>query len=57
MPRNNSVVATYKSHAEAEDAVEDLQRSGFDMKKLSIEWRLLATQKAAPMHEQDYGDN
>jgi hypothetical protein len=32
----NSVVAIYKSHAEAEAAVKELQRSGFDMEKLSI---------------------
>ena len=36
MPRNNSVVAIYKSHAEADAAVKELQQSGFDMKKLSI---------------------
>jgi hypothetical protein len=36
MTRNNAVVAIYKSHAEAESAVKDLQQSGFDMKKLSI---------------------
>jgi len=34
--RNNAVVAIYKSHAEAETAIRELQRSGFDMKKLSI---------------------
>jgi hypothetical protein len=34
--KNNSVVATYKSHTEAEAAVKELQKSGFDMKKLSI---------------------
>ena len=33
---NNSVVAIYKSHTEAEAAVKELQRSAFDMKKLSI---------------------
>jgi hypothetical protein len=33
---NNAVVAIYKSHAEAEAAVKELQRSGFDMEKLSI---------------------
>jgi len=32
----NSVVAVYKSHAEAEAAVKELQRSGFAMDKLSI---------------------
>lgn len=36
MTKNNAVVAIYKSHAEAETAVKDLQQSGFDMKKLSI---------------------
>jgi len=36
MTRNNSVVAIYKSHAEAETAVKELQQSGFDMKNLSI---------------------
>jgi hypothetical protein len=34
--KTNAVVAIYKSHAEAETAVKELQRSGFDMKKLSI---------------------
>ena len=32
----NAVVAIYKTHTEAEAAVKELQRSGFDMKKLSI---------------------
>jgi hypothetical protein len=36
MTNNNAVVAIYKSHAEAETAVKELQTSGFDMKKLSI---------------------
>jgi hypothetical protein len=36
MTNNNAVVAIYKSHAEAEAAVKELQRAGFDMKKLSI---------------------
>lgn len=34
--RNNAVVAVYKSHAEAEAAVKELQQAGFDMKKLSV---------------------
>jgi uncharacterized membrane protein len=34
--KDNAVVAIYKSHTEAEDAVKELQKSGFDMKKLSI---------------------
>ena len=36
MTKNNSVVAIYKSHIEAEAAVKELQQSGLDMKKLSI---------------------
>jgi hypothetical protein len=34
--KNNAVVATYKSHVEAEAAVKAVQHSGFDMKQLSI---------------------
>jgi hypothetical protein len=30
------VVAIYNTHAEAESAIKELQRSGFDIKKLSI---------------------
>ena len=33
---SDAVLAVYKSHEEAEACVRDLQRSGFDMKKLSI---------------------
>src|SRR5271155_5321664 len=36
MTKNNSVVAIFKSHIEAEAAVKELQGGGFDMKKLSI---------------------
>ena len=36
MTKTNATVAIYKSHAEAEAAVKELQHSGFDMKKLSI---------------------
>jgi hypothetical protein len=36
MTQNSAVVAIYKSHAEAETAVKELQAGGFDMKKLSI---------------------
>ncbi len=36
MAKNNVVVAIYKSHTDAEAAVKELQKSGFDMKKLSI---------------------
>ena len=36
MIETNSVVAIYDSHTQAADAVKELQRSGFDMKKMSI---------------------
>ncbi|GGH17647.1 general stress protein [Silvibacterium dinghuense] len=36
MTDTNAVVAVYDSHAAAENAVEQLQKSGFDMEKLSI---------------------
>ena len=34
--KQNSVVSIFNTHIEAEDAVKELQKSGFDMKKLSI---------------------
>src|SRR5271154_3976621 len=36
MVKNNAVVGIYNSHTDAEASVKELQRSGFDMKKLSI---------------------
>jgi len=36
MSKVNSVVATYHTHAEADQAVKELQRGGVDMHKLSI---------------------
>jgi uncharacterized membrane protein len=36
MLETNSVVAIYETHSQAEEAVKELQRSGFDMKKMSI---------------------
>ena len=36
MSDKNSVVGIYKSHTDAEAAVKELQKSGFDMKKLSV---------------------
>jgi len=36
MSDQNSVVAVYATHAQAEEALKDLQKSGFDMKNLSI---------------------
>src|SRR5690349_9292615 len=35
-PANQAVVAIYKTHAEAEAAMKELQRSDFDLRKLSI---------------------
>jgi hypothetical protein len=34
--KQNAVVAIYKTHAAAEEAVKELQRSGFNLKQLSI---------------------
>lgn len=34
--KKNSVVSIFNTHTEAEEAIRELQRSGFDMKKLSI---------------------
>jgi hypothetical protein len=36
MSEKNSVVAIFESHERAEDAIRELEKSGFDMKKLSI---------------------
>ena len=36
MTKDNCAVAMYKTHDAAETAVKELQRSGFDMRKLSI---------------------
>ena len=36
MSEMNSVVAIYQTHSQAEEAVKELQKSGFDMKKMSI---------------------
>jgi Heat induced stress protein YflT domain len=36
MSSQNAVVGIYKTHTEAEAAVKELQKSGFDMKKLSL---------------------
>jgi hypothetical protein len=36
MSKTNSVVAIYGTHTQAEEAVKELQKSGCDMKKLSI---------------------
>ena len=34
--KENAVVAIYNTHSDAEEAVKELQRSGFNLKKLSI---------------------
>lgn len=34
--KNNTVVAIYETHEQAENAVKELETSGYDMKKLSI---------------------
>jgi len=36
MPDNNAVVGIYTTHTEAEAAIKELQKAGFDMRKLSI---------------------
>ena len=36
MSETNSVVAIYETHSAAEEAIKELQKSGFDMKKMSI---------------------
>jgi len=36
MSEKNAVVAIYDSHSQAEEALKELQKAGFDMKKLSI---------------------
>jgi hypothetical protein len=36
MSQEQSAVAVFNTHVEAENAVKELQKSGFDMKKLSI---------------------
>ena len=36
MTGTNAVIAVYEDHSGAEAAVKELQKSGFDMKKLSV---------------------
>ena len=36
MADNNCMVAIYNTHTQAEEAIKTLQKSGFDMKRLSI---------------------
>ncbi len=43
--KTNSVVAVFQSHDQAEDAVRDLQKDGFDMKQLSIVGKDMRTEE------------
>jgi len=36
MTKENAIIAVYATHTQAEDTIKELERSGFDMKKLSI---------------------
>ena len=36
MEDTNATVAVFESHVEADEAVKELQKAGFDMKKLSV---------------------
>ncbi len=36
MSKENAIIAVYDAHTQAEDTIKELERSGFDMKKLSI---------------------
>ncbi|MCJ7615403.1 MAG: DUF1269 domain-containing protein [Desulfobacterales bacterium] len=36
MSKKNTTIAVFEGHTEAEDAIKELQKSGFDIKKLSI---------------------
>jgi hypothetical protein len=36
MSVENSVVSIFNTHPETEEAIKELQRSGFDIKKLSV---------------------
>jgi hypothetical protein len=45
MSEKNSVVAVFGSHQQAEDAVRELQKDGFDMKKLSIVGKDIQTEE------------
>ena len=36
MEKNEPVVAVYDTHQQAEETIKELQKSGFDMKQLSI---------------------
>jgi uncharacterized membrane protein len=46
MTRSDSVVAIYQNHSQAEAAIKELGKSGFDMKKLSIVGRDYHTEES-----------
>ncbi len=45
MSNKNSVIALFDRHTQAQDAVEQLQRAGFDMKKLLIVGKAYRTEE------------
>ena len=45
MSKTNSVVAVFASHKQAEDAIRELQKDGFDMKQLSIVGKDMRTEE------------
>jgi len=47
MTTENAIVAVYDTHIQAEEAIQQLQRGGFDMKKLSIVGRNYHTEEHA----------
>jgi uncharacterized membrane protein len=47
MSKTNAAVAVYATHDEAETAIKSLQKSGFDMKKLSIVGKDFQTEEHA----------
>ena len=47
MTKTNAAVAVYATHDEAEAAIKSLQKSGFDMKKLSIVGKDFQTEEHA----------
>ena len=49
MSEKNSVVATLGSHNQAEDAVRELQKSGFDMTKLSVVGKPMTSERTLTM--------
>jgi hypothetical protein len=52
----NAVIAVYDNHSAAEDAVRELQKAGFDMKKLSVVGRIITrTSKSLATTTQETG--